>query len=89
MSSKKAEAEVQPKDYTLTFISPHGSLVLEDLEKGFWIDESLYQPGIPPSDMAYREGQRSVILLIKAMMADGLLDLEPEESYNPEEVSNA
>jgi len=69
---KSAEDQMQlQKDYKFTFSSTEGKRVLNDLEIRNWIRT----PTISGERhmMAYREGQRSVLLHIKSM-----IDLDPK-----------
>lgn len=72
---------IKPEDlreaYQVLFKSSDGQTVLEDLERRFHIHGSVFSS--EPTDTAYREGQRTVVLFIKSM----LLDLKL-----PEEISN-
>jgi hypothetical protein len=68
------------KAYYHTFSSGEGSLVLEDLHASF-MDRCSHNEDDPnPHQTAFRDGQRSVLLLIKALMAQGMLQPESRVS---------
>ena len=72
----------QSSDYAVTFGSTSGQAVLEDLAAAFWVHDTLYRPGIPELDMAFREGQRSVIVQILATVDAAMNNLdEVPETY--------
>ena len=54
--------------YKILFDSPDGQTVLDDLERRFHIHGSTFSS--EPTDTAYREGQRTVVLFIKSMLQD-------------------
>jgi hypothetical protein len=72
---------IKPEDlreaYQVLFKSSDGQTVLEDLERRFHIHGSVFSS--EPTDTAYREGQRTVVLFIQSMLLDLRL---------PEEISN-
>ena len=62
------EAVIQA--YLIAFTAEQGSLVLEDLKRAFYESE-LFIPGHTRCcDLAYAEGQRSVVIRILEMMDD-------------------
>jgi len=54
--------------YQLVFNSEDGQQVLEDLKKRFHIHGTVFST--EPTDTAYREGQRTVVLFIQSMLLD-------------------
>lgn len=58
--------------YKETFSTPNGKLVLDDLENDCYLNRSTISDGsnVDPYQIAFREGQRSVILKIKNLMSD-------------------
>lgn len=67
----------QPPDlynYAVTFGHPSGQEVLKDLKYRFWYDTTTYQVGIPKLDMVFREGQRSVIVMLLQAVEEALID---------------
>lgn len=52
------------KDYQDTFTSESGIKVLRDMQMNFHMGSSIYAPGEDAMTMAYRDGQRSVVLHI-------------------------
>jgi hypothetical protein len=54
--------------YQLVFNSEEGQRVLEDLQKRFHIHGTVFST--EPTDTAYREGQRTVVLFIQSMLLD-------------------
>jgi len=54
--------------YQLVFNSEDGHKVLEDLQKRFHIHGTVFST--EPTDTAYREGQRTVVLFIQSMLLD-------------------
>jgi hypothetical protein len=64
-SSEDQIIELQ-KAYHATFSSTQGKRVLSDLEVRNWMKSPTISPEL--HFMAYREGQRSVLLYIKTMM---------------------
>lgn len=72
---------IKPEDlreaYQVLFKSSDGQTVLEDLERRFHIHGSVFSS--EPTDTAYREGQRTVVLFIQSMLLDLRL---------PEEISD-
>lgn len=54
--------------YKMVFQSEDGERVLEDMRQRFHINGSTYST--EPTDTAYREGQRTVVLFIQSMLAD-------------------
>jgi hypothetical protein len=59
--------------YYNTFSSGDGAVVLGDLYRSFMdrCSHDEYDPD--PQQTAFREGQRSVVIMIKALMAEGML----------------
>jgi len=55
--------------YRAVFETDDGKLVLADLEKRFHLSASTFERG-DPHYSAFLEGQRSVVLTIKAMMEE-------------------
>lgn len=60
------------QEYVHTFETKTGEKVLEDLVTRFGVLDSYYTSGSTPTDLAYREGQRSVVLTIL-----GILNVDP------------
>lgn len=54
--------------YKMLFESNDGQIVLDDLERRFHLLTSVFST--EPTDTAYREGQRTVVLFIKSMLLD-------------------
>ena len=54
--------------YKTLFATADGQRVIEDLEHRFHIHGSTF--GNDPAETAYREGQRTVVLFIKAMLLE-------------------
>lgn len=52
--------------YKLLFNTDDGKVVLEDLQRRFHIHGSTFSS--EPTDTAYREGQRTVVLFIQQML---------------------
>lgn len=53
------------KAYLYTFQTEAGKQVLADLKRGFHLNEPMYLPGRTTDlDLAFREGQRSVVVWI-------------------------
>jgi hypothetical protein len=68
------------KAFYNTFSSGDGVIVLEDLNRSF-MDRCSHNEDDPnPQQTAFREGQRSVVILIKALMAQGMLTSETARS---------
>ena len=68
------------KAYYNTFSSGDGAVVLEDLNRSF-MDRCSHDETEPDSHQtAFREGQRSVVIVIKALMAEGMLKPETADS---------
>jgi hypothetical protein len=61
------------KAYFNVFNSGDGATVLEDLYRSFMDRCSHDETDPDPHQTAFREGQRSVVILIKALMAEGML----------------
>lgn len=74
VSEKKPEDEIVQlqKEYHATFNSKAGKVVLDDLERRNWIRTPTIADLLHV--MAFREGQRSVLLYIRTMM-----DMDPNE----------
>ena len=53
-----------PLDWAAVFGNPEAQRILAYLQDQFWTNSAMYQPGIPPTDLFYREGQRSVIVML-------------------------
>jgi hypothetical protein len=68
------------KAYYNTFSGGEGALVLEDMHRSYMDRGSLDEFNPDPHLTAYREGQRSVVLVIKALMAEGMLKPETADS---------
>ncbi len=62
-----------------------GKLVLEELYEQFWGSTSTYQPGVEPIDLAFREGQRSVVVQLVETVREALLGEVPVTTTRPEE----
>jgi len=62
------EVENLREAYKLVFGSEDGQRVLEDMAARFHINASVYST--EPTDTAYREGQRTVVLFIQSMLTD-------------------
>ncbi len=60
--------------YKRTFNSEQGMGVVRDLERQFF-DSLKWYPGISAMDMAFSEGQRSVVIMIKDFASKPLEDL--------------
>jgi len=54
--------------YKVLFNSKDGETILKDLEARYHINGSTFSPD--STGTAYREGQRTVVLFIKAMLAE-------------------
>jgi len=54
--------------YKMVFNSEDGQRVLEDMAARFHMNASVYST--EPTDTAYREGQRTVVLFIKSMLTE-------------------
>lgn len=54
--------------YQLVFNSEDGQKVLDDLKRRFHIHGTVFST--EPTDTAYREGQRTVVLFIQSMLLD-------------------
>ena len=54
--------------YKRTFETDDGQKVLKHMEARFYLNASTYSSEV--TDTAYREGQRTVVLFIKNMLAD-------------------
>lgn len=61
--------------YRQLFNSDDGVVVLKDMQDRFHIHGTVF--GAEPTDTAYREGQRTVVLFIQQM----LLDWDSKEEY--------
>ena len=64
------------KAYYNTFSSGEGAVVLEDMHRSYMDRCSLDEYNPDPNMTAFREGQRSVVIVIKALMAEGMLKPE-------------
>ena len=53
-----------PLAWAAVFGNPEAQRILAYLQDQFWIKSATYQPGIPANDLFYREGQRSVIVML-------------------------
>ena len=67
------------KAYYNTFSGGDGGVVLEDMHRSYMDRCSLDEYAPDPNMTAFREGQRSVVLVIKALMAQGMLASETAE----------
>lgn len=79
-------------DYAATFGHAAGARVLQDIQDGFWYRSALYEPGMDPQHLAFREGQRSVAVWLTGVVEEALNDMDavPEtstEDVEPEEGS--
>ena len=73
---------VDPSDYRATFGSASGQQVLEELWTQFWGDTVMFAPGMPALDLAFREGQRSVIVMLKSIVDDAMKNTDnPPSTY--------
>jgi hypothetical protein len=54
--------------YKMVFQSEDGERVLEDMRQRFHMNASVYST--EPTDTAYREGQRTVVLFIQSMLSE-------------------
>lgn len=68
------------KAYYNTFSQGEGAIVLGDLYASFMDRCSHDETDPDPHQTAFREGQRSVVILIKALMAEGMLNPETADS---------
>lgn len=59
---KKREPDQVVRAYREVFNSEAGKIVLEDMMKSFYTLSSTFDPN--PHEMAYREGERSVVIRI-------------------------
>jgi len=64
-------------NYRELFNSPEGKIILEDLGKRFSMNGTTFVPD--SNETIYREGQRSVLLLIHGMITNTELTTEEEE----------
>lgn len=64
------------KAYYNTFSAGDGAVVLEDMNRSYMDRCSLDEYDPDPHMTAFREGQRSVVIVIKALMAEGMLTPE-------------
>ena len=64
-------------NYRELFNSPEGKVILEDLGKRFSMHGTTFVPD--SNETIYREGQRSVLLLIHGMMTNTELTTEEKE----------
>lgn len=67
------------KAYYNTFSSGDGAVVLADMYRSYMDRCSVDEYNPDPNLTAFREGQRSVVILIKALMAEGMLKPETAE----------
>lgn len=78
----EVQRKAQLSDYRVTFQPESGQAVLHDLSTAMWVHDSTYQPGIDALSLAYREGQRSVIVQLLRTVEEALtLPDEVQESY--------
>lgn len=66
-------------DYAMTFHSPHGKRVLEDLAARFREADPSFVPGLESWQPAYRDGAKSVIKFIRHQ-----LQIEPNTQLTPQ-----
>lgn len=71
---RENEKEIAKKAYLyyLLFSSPDGMAVLEDMEQAYMYRSSLDEMNPDPYLTAYCEGQRNVVLQIRALMKIGM-----------------
>ena len=72
--------ERMTKAYYNCFSMGDGAVVLADLNRSFMDRCSHNEDDPDPNQTAFREGQRSVVILIKALMAEGMLKPETADS---------
>ena len=65
--------------YYNTFSGGDGAVALEDMHRSYMDRCSLDEYNPDPQMTAFREGQRSVVLVIQALMAQGMLVSETAE----------
>lgn len=65
-------------DYAMTFHSPHGKRVLEDLATRFREADPSFIPGLEPWQPAYRDGAKSVVKFIRHQ-----LQIDPNTQITP------
>ena len=69
-------------DYLATFHTPSGERVLADLQGDFWYGSPMFQPQMTNDmDLAFREGQRSVIISILNTI-EMALNVEPAQALD-------
>jgi|TARA_R110002050_G_scaffold155743_2_gene283734 hypothetical protein len=74
------KSQTTKSNYEQLFKSYTGTEVLNDLSKRFFVFTSTIPTGkIDPYELAYAEGQRSVVLWLLSMK-------EPEEKQNPNDI---
>lgn len=61
-----------------------GMRVLEDIKDGFHYSTPMFQPGLDPLTLAFREGQRSVAIWLTQTVKAALEAEEREVTYNSE-----
>jgi len=64
------------RQYQAALISKEGDTVIKDLSKRYHIDTTSYKSGESAYDLAYREGQRSVVLYILGILKKDLSELD-------------
>ena len=61
--------------YKNVFSSPEGKIVLEDLERIHHVHSTIFNPNVENS-IYFAEGERNVVLRIKALMAKDISQLD-------------
>lgn len=69
----------------MVFGDPTGQMVLEDIKDGFHFYSPMFQPGLDPLTLAFREGQRSVALWLVQTVKAAMDADQQQESYTQEE----
>ena len=67
------------ENYRITFASPEGKKVLEELRGRFHADSPTFS--VDPYETAFREGQRSVVLFLQNMLVDQTVINKMLEGY--------
>lgn len=73
---KPLDPPIMHDDFRAAFGHISGQRVLQDLRQGFHYDDAMFELGIDSMTLAFREGQRSVVLWLLNTVEEALETLE-------------
>lgn len=76
MIFKLLDPPISPLDFATTFGHECGKRVLQDLQEGFHVTDAMFAPGIDAMTLAFREGQRSVVLWLLSNVEAAMLNTQ-------------